>query len=126
MVGNNTTIAICAATARSQVTPPQGVASHKPTAAIGSFGKALPPAMQQEELWSGYFDRYYKGNRVAARLFRTVGVKTRHGAVNPAHEDISQWGTAARMQRFGTEALPLGKEALSASLTAQGLREMTS
>jgi len=90
-------------------------------ALIGSFGKALPPAMQQGDLWSGYFDRYYDGNRVAGRLFRTVGVQTRHGAVNPLLEDISGWGTAARMQRFAIEALPLGKEALSAALNAHGL-----
>lgn len=90
-------------------------------AQIGSFGKALPPAMQQADLWNGYFDQYYGGSRVAARLFRTVGVQTRHGAVNPSFEDISEWGTAARMQRFAVEALPLGKEALSTALSAQGL-----
>ncbi len=91
-------------------------------ALISSFGQALPPVRRQSELWDGFFAEHYKGNKVAARVFRNVGVQARHGAVDPCHEDVSQWGTGARMERFITEALPLGKEALSAALGSAGLR----
>jgi predicted naringenin-chalcone synthase len=41
--------------------------------------------------------------------------------VDPRVEDLSGWSTAARMRRFVQEALPLGKEALSACLLDAGL-----
>lgn len=91
-------------------------------ALIGSFGQALPPVRQQQQLWDGYFAEYYEHNRTAERLFRSVGVETRHGVVDPCVEDVSQWPTGRRMERFVTEALPLAKEALGSALDAAGLR----
>ncbi|HEY5178862.1 MAG TPA: type III polyketide synthase [Dermatophilaceae bacterium] len=91
-------------------------------ALIGSFGQATPPMRRQMELWNGFFAEHYKHDKVAARLFRGVGVETRHGVVDPCTEDVSRWGTAARMERYVTEALPLGKEALSAAVSSAGLR----
>jgi predicted naringenin-chalcone synthase len=37
------------------------------------------------------------------------------------HEDVSSWGTGARMRRFVSEAMPLGKEAMAAALADAGL-----
>lgn len=91
-------------------------------AQIGSFGQALPPVRQQAQLWDGFFADHYQHNKVAERLFRNVGVETRHGVVDPCVEDVSGWGTGARMERFVTEALPLGKEALGSALHAAGVR----
>jgi predicted naringenin-chalcone synthase len=36
-------------------------------------------------------------------------------------EDVSSWGTAARMERYLAEAIPLGKDAVGAALTDAGL-----
>jgi predicted naringenin-chalcone synthase len=91
-------------------------------ALIGSFGRAVPPARRQEELWDGYFASYYDHNKVAERLFQKVEVDTRCGVVDPRVEDVSQWGTAARMERFVAEAIPLGKEAVSAALSGAGVK----
>jgi len=90
-------------------------------AMIGAFGQAVPPARRQTDLWDGYFADYYQGNKVAKRLFQKVEVDTRHGVIDPRVEDVSTWGTGARMERFVTEATPLGKEAVSAALAAAGV-----
>lgn len=91
-------------------------------ALIGSIGQAMPPVRKQADLWAGFFDAHYQGDKTAERLFRSVGVETRHGVVDPCTEDISQWGTADRMRRYVAEALPLGKEAVSSALGGAGLR----
>jgi predicted naringenin-chalcone synthase len=41
--------------------------------------------------------------------------------VNPLIEDVSGWSTQARMRRYLTEALPLGKDAVAGALDAAGL-----
>ncbi|HTJ39416.1 MAG TPA: type III polyketide synthase [Dactylosporangium sp.] len=84
----------------------------------------FPGQMSQEEVWDGYFRRHYDGPRrgLAKRIFANSGVVTRHGAVNPLIEDASSWSTARRMQRYLTEALPLGKDAVAGALNAAGLR----
>ena len=91
------------------------------TAVVAGLGSALPPAVAQEDLWSGYFRAHYGDSRKARMAFRRSGVQRRHGVVDPRVEDLSQWGTGARMRRFLEEALPLGKEALSGALDAAGL-----
>jgi predicted naringenin-chalcone synthase len=90
------------------------------TASITAFGQAVPPPMPQQQLWDGFFADHYRQNRVAQRLFRSVGVQTRHGVVNPALEDISSWPTGRRMTRFINEALPLGKSAIGEALDRSG------
>ncbi len=46
---------------------------------------------------------------------------SRHGAINPLIEDVSGWSTQARMRRYLTEAMPLGKDAVGSALGAAGL-----
>jgi predicted naringenin-chalcone synthase len=84
----------------------------------------FPGQLSQDEVWDGYFRRHYDGPRkgLAKRIFANSGVVTRHGAVNPLVEDPSGWSTARRMQRYLTEALPLGKDAVAGALDAAGLR----
>jgi alkylresorcinol/alkylpyrone synthase len=85
------------------------------------LGVALPPSRSQEELWDGFFSEHFEGRSIARRIFEGSGVERRHGVVDPLQEDVRGWGTEARMQRFMTEALPLGVEAVEACLTESGL-----
>ena len=91
-------------------------------ARIAGFGHALPGVMDQEALWDDFFARHYNGNRVAQRIWRSSGVQTRHGVLDPRVEDVSTWGTQARMERYIVEALPLGKDAVSTALDDAGVR----
>jgi predicted naringenin-chalcone synthase len=79
-------------------------------------GHAFPGTARQDDLWSGFFDQHYDGDRLARRVFSAAGVETRHAVVNPLVEDISDWSTGRRMERFLREAMPLGKEALAGAL----------
>jgi predicted naringenin-chalcone synthase len=72
---------------------------------------ALPPAVRQDDLWTGYFGRQHTGSRrvLAERIFANAGVRTRQAAVSPLLEDVSDWSTERRMRRYQVEAMPLGK-----------------
>jgi len=91
------------------------------SASIVGAGHAVPREMSQQHLWDDYFAEHYAGNRTARRVWGSAGIITRHGAVDPSVEDLSAMGTGARMRRFVTEALPLGKEAVGAALASAGL-----
>lgn len=91
------------------------------TAAVTGFGSAVPAVMDQQGLWDGYFERHYDGSQLARRLWSASGITTRHGVLDPRQEDVSTWGTAARMERFLVEAMPLGAEAVSIALKDAGL-----
>jgi predicted naringenin-chalcone synthase len=90
-------------------------------AVLTGAGSALPAAVAQDAIWEGFFARHYAGLRSARRVFAASGVRTRHAVANPADEDISGWGTGARMARYVQEALPLGKQAVAAALDDAGL-----
>ncbi len=90
-------------------------------AVITGAAQAYPATITQDQLWAGFFREHYAGNRLAQRVFGSAGVSTRHGAVNPLDEDISGWGTGARMERYVAEGMPLGKEALGGALAKAGL-----
>jgi alkylresorcinol/alkylpyrone synthase len=91
-------------------------------ATIAGCGWSAPPSYTQQSLWDDFFRDHYAGNRLAEAVWRRVGVTTRHGVVDPRVEDISQWTTGQRMRRFLPEALPLGKEALTACMADAGLQ----
>ncbi|CAM3222071.1 type III polyketide synthase [Stackebrandtia soli] len=90
-------------------------------AVIIGHGQATPPAMAQEELWRGHFKAASTGDGRAERIFLGAGVTTRHGAINPATDDISQWSTARRMREYERLALPLARHALTTALADAGL-----
>ncbi len=90
-------------------------------AVLTGAAHALPAPMQQQNLWDGFFRDHYADDRLARKVFAKSGIQTRRGVVDPTQEDISGWGTAARMQRFLAEALPLGKEAVAGALADAGL-----
>lgn len=91
------------------------------TAVVTGHGQALPPAMRQQDLWDGYFRDHYRDHPLARTVWAKSGITTRRGVVDPTREDISSWGTAARMQRFVLEAMPLGREAVGKALADAGL-----
>lgn len=91
------------------------------TASLTGAGHALPAPMDQQGLWDGYFRDHYADDRVARTVWQRSGIVTRRGVVDPTQEDISGWGTGARMQRYLAEALPLGKEAVGLALADAGL-----
>ena len=84
-------------------------------------GSAWPTTIEQDAVWDGFFARHYDGVRAARRIFAGAGVTRRHAVANPLDEDLSGWGTAARMARYVEEALPLGKQAVAGALDAAGL-----
>lgn len=91
------------------------------TARIVGHGAALPTAMGHAAVWEDFFADHYDGNRVAEKVWRSAGIETRHAVIDPRVEDVSGWGTGARMQRFVTEALPLGNEAVAKALADAGV-----
>ncbi|MEP6697486.1 MAG: type III polyketide synthase [Pseudonocardiales bacterium] len=91
------------------------------SAVVTGAAQAFPATRDQDQLWAGFFSRHYAGSRLAERIFRSAGVHSRHGVVNPLDEDISGWGTGARMERYAAEAMPLGKEAVGTALDRAGL-----
>jgi predicted naringenin-chalcone synthase len=90
-------------------------------AVLTGAGSALPATIGQDAVWDGFFARHYAGVRAARRIFASAGVRTRHAVANPMDEDVSGWGTGARMARYVAEALPLGKQAVAGALDAAGL-----
>jgi predicted naringenin-chalcone synthase len=86
------------------------------SARIVGHGQALPAAVDHQAMWDGFFARHYKHNPTAERVWRSAGIRTRHAVVDPCVEDVSSWGTGARMRRFASEALPLGKAAVTSAL----------
>jgi len=91
------------------------------TARVTGAGSALPAPMEQQQLWDGFFKEHYNDARLARTVWQHSGITTRRGVVDPTQEDISTWGTGARMQRFLAEAMPLGKEAVAGALADAGL-----
>ena len=95
-----------------------------PAAVISGVGVSVPSPVSQERLWEEFFAAHYGGSarRLAERLFTNAGVITRHAAVNPLLEDVSGWSTARRMERYLTEAMPLGRAAVAAALADADVR----
>jgi alkylresorcinol/alkylpyrone synthase len=88
---------------------------------IVGMGQAVPAGYDQCSVWEAFFARHYAGVPTAERIFTSSGVRTRHAVVNPVDENVASWGTAARMQRYLAEAMPLGKDAVAGALTDAGL-----
>ncbi|GAA0544839.1 type III polyketide synthase [Paractinoplanes ferrugineus] len=92
-------------------------------AIIAGLGIALPPAVEQRDIWDGYFQYQYEGPRraLAKRIFENSGVRSRQAAVSPMLEDVADWSTERRMLRYQVEAMPLGKEAAERAIAEAGL-----
>lgn len=91
------------------------------TATLTASHSSFPAKRTQQELWDGYFAHHYDGSDLARRVFAGAGIETRHGTTDPLVEDVSTWSTGRRMERFATDALPLGTAAVGGALDAAGL-----
>jgi predicted naringenin-chalcone synthase len=91
------------------------------SAVVTGVGSALPATLDQDAVWEGFFAQHYEGVKAARRIFASSGVRRRHAVASPMDEDLSRWGTGARMERYVQEALPLGKQAVAGALDAAGL-----
>jgi alkylresorcinol/alkylpyrone synthase len=85
-------------------------------AALCGLGAAVPAGRFQGELWDEFFADHYGGDELARQIWMNAGVDYRHGVADPMLEDVREWGTRARMERFLETALPLGREALERCL----------
>lgn len=90
---------------------------------VAGIGVAHPAVVSQDELWEGFFSQHYRGVQrgLAKRIFANSGVDRRHAALSPLLEDASRWSTERRMQRYLSEALPLGKSAVAEALSTAAL-----
>lgn len=92
------------------------------SAYLTGIGTSFPgPALEQDDIWDGYFAGRDGADPVARRIFASAGVRRRHAAVNPLVEDVAAWSTGERMRRYATESVPLGAEAVGAALADAGL-----
>lgn len=82
---------------------------------------AVPQPFDQREVWDGVFKARMGKRALAEKLFLNCGISTRHGVVNPLTEDVSEWTTGQRMQRYLPEARSLGREAVAKALSEAGL-----
>jgi len=90
-------------------------------AVVTGGASALPPAIDQEELFEAFFSGRFTSARLARAAFSAAGIRRRHAVVDPRVEDCSSWTTARRMDRFVEEALPLAKAAVADALAAARL-----
>ncbi len=88
---------------------------------VTGWGVAFPPHLAQRALWDGYFNERIGNVRGARLAFSASGVTTRHAVANPLVEDLAEWSTGQRMERYVAEAVPLGKEAVALALERAGL-----
>lgn len=85
------------------------------------IAEAVPAACSQEMLWRGYYADRCGDDPRTRRLWHNAGVRTRHLAADPLVDEIADWGTGARMERFFLEAVPLAKQAIGNALAAAHL-----
>jgi predicted naringenin-chalcone synthase len=90
-------------------------------AVLTGQGRAVPAAIGQEEIWDQVFSPRLGGNSLARALFLRAGITTRHTAVDPRVDDVSQWPTGDRMRRYVTEARGLGRDAVAEALRQAGV-----
>jgi len=89
--------------------------------AIAGFGAAFPATRPQRELWDAFFGEHYGHRKKARAVWLRCGVEQRHGVADPLVDDVRDWSTQQRMERFLHEALPLGTAAIEACMRDSGL-----
>lgn len=95
--------------------------AHQPPV-LAAVASAVPgAALRQDILWDEHFAQSYGGDTRARRIWLSAGVETRHGVVDPRVEDVAAWGTQARIERFISEAVPLGTSAVERALALAGV-----
>ena len=106
---------------RAPLATPGGHAARGTRPRVLGQAHAVPARMDQAQLWDNHFADVFSHDATAAKVWAGSGIRTRHGVVNPEHEDISGWSTGRRMARYVEEALPLGHRAVAAALERAGV-----
>ncbi|RNL85727.1 type III polyketide synthase [Halostreptopolyspora alba] len=88
------------------------------SARITGIGTAFPSTTLAQERLPELLPDGHPDADVLHKLVRRSGIRRRHLAVDPESEDVSSWGTRARMRRFQRDALPLARSALTDALVA--------
>ncbi|WP_250284979.1 3-oxoacyl-[acyl-carrier-protein] synthase III C-terminal domain-containing protein [Frankia sp. CiP1_Cm_nod2] len=81
---------------------------------------ATPPRVAQDDLWE-FFRDHFAANPLAEKVWASSGIVSRHYAVDPRREPSTEWTTGERMRRYLTEALPLGRQAVTDALASAGI-----
>lgn len=90
------------------------------TSHIAGIGVAVPQRVDQIDLWD-FFRDHFADHPLAAKLWNSSGIVSRHYAIDPRKEAITGWSTGERMRRYVTEALPLGRRAVQDALASANL-----
>jgi predicted naringenin-chalcone synthase len=88
---------------------------------VCGLGAAVPAGRDQVDLWDNFFAGHYADNPLAKHLWLRSGIEYRHGVADPMIDDVREWGTRERMERFLQTALPLGRQALERCLDDAGV-----
>ncbi len=88
---------------------------------IAGTGVATPQRVDQVDLWD-FFRSHFADHPLAAKLWDSSGIASRHYAIDPRKEDITEWSTGERMRRYVTEAIPLGRRAVQDALASANLQ----
>ena len=109
---------------RARVVGPPGsarIAGPPGSARIVGMGHALPAPTPSRASGTASSPGTTRASGSPSGSSRTPASRTRHAVVNPVDEDVSGWGTGRRMERYLAEALPLGKDAVTAALADAGV-----
>ncbi|MBB4935172.1 putative naringenin-chalcone synthase [Lipingzhangella halophila] len=90
------------------------------SARITGTGTAFPPTALAQGRLPELLPAGHPNADVLHRIVESSGIRRRRLVVDPDTEDVSSWGTRARMRRFQQEALPLAHDALADALAAAG------
>ncbi len=88
------------------------------SARITGIGTAFPPTALEQRRLPEMLPAGHPNTDVLHKIVKRSGIRRRRLAVDPDSEDVSSWGTGARMRRFQQEALPLARHALTDALVA--------
>ncbi|GGZ52382.1 type III polyketide synthase [Streptomyces bluensis] len=101
---------------------PRGLGAAARPVITGSSRSFPGTRSSQNDLWQDFFHAHYDGFPLARRIFQNSGISARNTAVDPRSErEVSRWSTGQRMARYIKEAVPLGKETVTAALDSAGL-----
>jgi len=87
---------------------------------IAGTSVATPQRIDQTDLWD-FFQDHFADNPLAAKVWDSSGIASRHLAIDPRKEAVVEWSTGERMRRFLTEAFPLGRRVVVDALASAHL-----
>ncbi|MFN0025877.1 MAG: type III polyketide synthase [Acidimicrobiales bacterium] len=91
--------------------------ANAPNADVVAISAAtLPWTIDQRAIWDEHFSARYRCIPGAAKIWNSAGIDQRHAVIDPRTEDVSEWSTGERMERYQAECRPLGLQAITGAL----------